>query len=167
MLLLAVDQGSGLFRRYNLVQLITNAVFPLVLLVVWLLGGCSVVTAAVLTLLAPAVGLALRMALEGPRALLTGPAAPRPRTLLKEGGPYLLSGAVCDLYGRLDAFLFLWLASFAAQGLYAAAAPAASLLTVAPDALALFSFRAASGRPTPDNFWRLLRRGRWWPAFRC
>ena len=90
------------------------------MLAAWLLGGCSVTTVAALTLLAPAVGFVLRLKSQGFRTLLVGPIHRR-RARCSEGAPYLLSSAVCDLYGRMDAFLFLWLASFAAQGLYAVA----------------------------------------------
>src|SRR5262249_16955508 len=146
LLLLSVDQGSGKFRRYNAVQLFTSMIFPLALLAAWALGAESVLDVALLTICAPAAGLAVRMAVGGPRSVVTGPAAPPVRTLAKEGSPYLLSSAVCDLYSRLDALLILWFASFTAQGFYAAAVPAASLLVVGPDALALFSFNAASRR---------------------
>jgi O-antigen/teichoic acid export membrane protein len=63
---------------------------------------------------------------------------------VKEGSPYLFSSAVCDLYQRLDQFLVLWLGSFFAQGLYAAAVPAASMLQVGATALSLFSFNSGS-----------------------
>ena len=77
---------------------------------------------------------------------------------MKEGSPYFLSSAVCDLYQRLDLFLVLWMGSFAVQGLYAAAVPAASMLQVGATALALFSFNSGSRqelqRVTPAAFKR-------------
>ena len=66
--------------------------------------------------------------------------APPPKTLLREGGPYVVSVASADLFGRLDAMLFLWLGSFTIQGYYAAAVASASLLVIAPNALAIFTF---------------------------
>ncbi len=67
-LLLAVDQGSAKFRRFNIVTLATSMVFPLALLAMWATGMVSVVAAAVLTLAAPVVGLTLRFALADKRA---------------------------------------------------------------------------------------------------
>jgi O-antigen/teichoic acid export membrane protein len=71
----------------------------------------------------------------------------------------LFSSAVSDIYGRLDAFLFLWLASFTAQGFYAVAVPAASLLLVGPDALALFSFNSGSRRAAPPSVRKVVAGG--------
>jgi O-antigen/teichoic acid export membrane protein len=156
LLLLAVDQGSGNFRRYNVVQLITSLVLPCLLLVMWINGQTSVTSLVLLTLVAPVVGLSLRWVLGDERRMHPAPAAPSVPTLLKEGSPYLLSSAVGDIYGRLDSFLILWLASFSAQGLYAAAVPAAGLLMVAPDALALFSFNATSRQGEAMSVQRLL-----------
>jgi O-antigen/teichoic acid export membrane protein len=99
------------------------------------------------------------MAMSGPRPLANVGAAPPARTLVKEGIPYLFSSAVSDVYGRLDAFLFLWLASFTAQGFYAVAVPAASLLLVGPDALALFSFNSGSRKGAPPSIGKVVAGG--------
>ena len=134
-LLLAVDQGSGEFRRYNAVVLTTSIVFPLLLLVLWVTGNASVSAAVMLSLAPPAVGLGLRLTMSRPVRHVVAAAAPSKRALVKEGSPYLFSLAVCDLYQRLDQFLILWLGSLVTQGLYAAAVPAASMLQVGATAL--------------------------------
>ena len=77
-------------------------------------------------------------------SIVFGPVSPRPARLIREGFPYLFSVVAADLFARLDVFLILWLASFAVQGYYAAAVPAANLLIVAPNALALFAFNAGA-----------------------
>lgn len=146
--LLAVDHGSGAFARYNANQLVGAMAFPTLLLLLWLSGSQSPTLAALLLILVPLVGLAFRLATER-EPVLFGPASPPPRTLIREGFPYLFSVVASDLFARLDVFLILWLASFTVQGYYAAAVPAANLLIVAPNALALFAFNAgaATGRP--------------------
>jgi antigen flippase len=159
LLLLAVDQGSGAFRRYNIVVLATSVVLPISLIVMWALEMTSMVMAAMLILVPPLVGLVLRLSLrDAHRASITAP-SPRPIVLVKEGLPYWLSGAVCDLYTRLDQFLFLWMGSFMAQGQYAAAVPAAGMMLVGADAIALFSFNAGSRNQELTTRRQLLHRG--------
>ena len=139
LLLLAVDCGVGEFRRYNANQLLTAAVFPTVLLIAWYAGVQSVWTVVVLTFVGPLAGLLLRLCVDKTPTLLRGPRAPL-KTVAREGGPYVVSVASGDLFGRLDAMLFLWMGSFTAQGYYAAAVSAASLLVIAPNSLAIFTF---------------------------
>ena len=159
LLLLAVDQGSGAFRRYNFVNLAKAVVFPMLLLILWMTGMVSVATAVILSLAAPVVGLALRLAMVSPCPRWSATASPSSRTLIRDGRPYLFSSAVCDLYQRLDQFLFIWLGSFTVQGLYAAAVPAAGLLLVGTEALALFSFNAGSRPNEATSLRQLLHAG--------
>lgn len=142
--LLAVDHGSGAFARYNTNQLLGAFVFPTLLLMLWMSGSESRTIAALLVILVPIVGLGFRLATER-ESVVFGPASPRSGTLLREGLPYWFSVVASDLFARLDVFLILWLASFTVQGYYAAAVPAANLLIVAPNALALFAFNAGAG----------------------
>jgi O-antigen/teichoic acid export membrane protein len=159
LLLLAVDQGAGAFRRFNIVTLATSAVLPVALLMAWCVGVMSVFTAAILVLFAPAVGLLVWAWLSDYHAdWHTGPPT-SPRVLLREGAPYWVSAAVCDLYSRLDQFLFLSLASLVAQGYYSAAVPAAGMLLVGADALALFSFNAGSREQVRRSRTELFRSG--------
>ena len=138
-----MDHGSASFGRYNLVQLCTAAIMPLLLVVVWLSGMAADRRLALLTVVTALSALGLRCALGRSRNLLQA-GSPRPGVLLREGLPFALSVATCDLLGRLDTLLMLWLASFTVQGLYAAALPVAGVLAVAPTALALFSFNAGA-----------------------
>ena len=144
LLLLAVDQGSGAFRKHNLNQVITTAILPLALALFWIAGGCSVTVAVLLSLIAPAVGLILRLTAQRDRGDASHGRSLGVFTLMREGTPYLLSVAAMDLFTRVDVFLFLSLASFTSQGFYAVAVPAAGLLLVAPDAFSLFSFNAGA-----------------------
>jgi enterobacterial common antigen flippase len=159
LLLLSVDRGAGDFRSYNLNQLFTTAMFPTVLLIAWCAGCTSIWVVTGLTLAGPILGLLLRMRADRAKSLFSGEQRPPVGTLLKEGGPYVVSVASSDLFGKLDAMLFLWLASFTAQGFYAAAVPAASVLVAAPNALAMFAFnRGARGEQT-DSVRRLVYAG--------
>ncbi|HEX3727665.1 MAG TPA: hypothetical protein VHV08_15530 [Pirellulales bacterium] len=150
--LLAVDHGSGQFTRYNIHRLVAAASYPSLLLIAWVVGVDSLNTIIVLSVLVPVVPLALRIFSE-PYSLL-GPALPPSRTLVKEGLPYAVAQMAADLVNRLDVFLILWLASLSVQGYYAAAVPAASLLVIAPNTMALFAFNAGARH---DNALRTAR----------
>ena len=159
LLLLAIDCGAGRFRAYNQNQLCNAALFPLALLLAWYLGATAVWTVVILSLIGPLVGLALRVRGDNTPSLLTGLRSPAPATLLKDGRPYVLSVVSSDLFARLDAFLFMWMASFTAQGYYAAAVSAANMLVVAPGALAMFAFNSGARSGASTNRRTLVRSG--------
>jgi O-antigen/teichoic acid export membrane protein len=141
--LLAVDQGSGRFTRFNATRLLAAATMPVLLAIAWATGVLSVATATWLMIPATLLGLALPMAWSADRRFWL-PGRPRAATLLREGLPYASSVLVCDLFNRLDTILILWLATLTQQGLYAAAVPAVQMLSVAPEVLAVFSFNAGT-----------------------
>jgi O-antigen/teichoic acid export membrane protein len=71
---------------------------------------------------------------------------PGVRRLLTEGRPYALSMFATELFERLDIFLILALGTMQDAGFYFVAVPAAALLTVAPNALGVFTFNAGADR---------------------
>ena len=71
---------------------------------------------------------------------------PGPWTLLKNGRFYALSMLASELFERLDMFLIVAIASVAESGAYFVAVPAAQMLTVAPNALAVFTFNAGADK---------------------
>ena len=144
--LLAVDRGTGQYSRYNFNVLLTAALFPIALGVAWFLGAKSIWLVVLLTFAGPLVGLIFRLHVERTPRLFRGTRVPRPMTLFREGASYFVSVTTSDLFGRLDAMLFLWLGSFTAQGYYAAAVASSTLLLVAPNALAIFTFNRGAER---------------------
>ncbi len=141
--LLAVDHGSAAFQRYNVNRILSAAIFPVGLLVLWALGLDSVSLVVGLAVGAPIVGLLLLLQAHT-EVRPFQPASPPVRQLIKEGRPYAYAVLAGDLLGRLDILLVLWLLSFTAQGCYAVAVPAASLLLLVPNGLALFAFNAGA-----------------------
>lgn len=141
--LLAVDHGSAAFSRYNANRLLSTAVFPLGLLVLWSLGLHAVTLVVVLAVATPMIGLAFLLH-SHKEVRPFRPSAPPVKCLIKEGLPYAYAVLAGDLLGRLDILLVLWLLSFTVQGCYAVAVPAASLLLVVPNGLALFAFNAGA-----------------------
>jgi O-antigen/teichoic acid export membrane protein len=145
--LLAIDHGAGRFTRYNAHRLLASLILPAMLLVVWLAGYGSLMLIVALSIVAPIVPLAVRFVTE--EHAWFGPVSPRPTTLIKEGVPNAIALAASDLLNRLDVFLILWLTPFSTQGFYAAAVPAASLLIVGPNTMALFAFNAGARQTGP------------------
>lgn len=70
--------------------------------------------------------------------------APNTKQLLNEGKPYAVSMLVSEIFDRLDILLILAWASVEMSGHYFVAVPAAALLTVAPNALGVFTFNAGA-----------------------
>lgn len=141
--LMAVDHGSGAFPKYNKNLLFNAAMLPLGLAVLWIAGVSSLQMVVAITVLAPVAALIYRAVTDG-RGSIGPEAEPSPRTLLVEGVPYAFAQTASNLFDRLDALLMLWLVSFTVQGYYTAAVSAAGLMIVAPNALALFTFRAGA-----------------------
>jgi len=73
-------------------------------------------------------------------------AVPSAWTLLKNGRFYALSMLASELFERLDMFLIIAIASVAESGFYFVAVPAAQMLTIAPNALAVFTFNAGADK---------------------
>ncbi len=70
--------------------------------------------------------------------------APATKQLLKEGKPYAISMLVSEVFDRLDVLLILAWATVEMSGHYFVAVPAAALLTVAPNALGVFTFNVGA-----------------------
>ncbi len=69
---------------------------------------------------------------------------PGPVSLLIQGRFYAISMLASELFERLDVFLIVALATVTESGFYFVAVPAAAMLTVAPNALAVFTFNAGA-----------------------
>lgn len=74
----------------------------------------------------------------------TSDEVPSTRKLLKEGQPYALSVFASELFERMDVLLIVALGTLVECGYYMVAIPAAALLTVAPNALGVFTFNAGA-----------------------
>jgi O-antigen/teichoic acid export membrane protein len=156
--LLSVDHGAGAFSKYNRNLLVNAAVLPVLLGVLWMTGIKSIGTVVAATLLIPMIALVYRFASEG-FGIVGKKADPPVGRLVVEGLPYAAALTSNDLFGRLDAVLILWFASFTQQGYYTAAVSTAALLIVAPNALALFSFRASAANGQPPTLGRTVMAG--------
>lgn len=72
--------------------------------------------------------------------------APGTGQLLRDGKPYAISMLVSEVFDRIDILLILAWATVEMSGHYFVAVPAAALLTVAPNALGVFTFNIGADR---------------------
>ncbi|HBE69360.1 MAG TPA: hypothetical protein DDW52_14535 [Planctomycetaceae bacterium] len=141
--LLAVDHGKGDFRRYNIARVFAAAVFPVIVLFLFLNQWDSLPLIAGLTVLVPVIGLVQYAAMTGYWNPF-GPASPTSARLIREGAGDGLAVLAGDMFDRLGHILLLWMVSMKDYGFYITALPAASLLLVGPHTFALYSFRSGS-----------------------
>lgn len=145
----AVDHGRGSFNRYNASRLFAAAVFPLLMLVLFLGQVRDLTWIAWATVLTSVVGYVFYWLISDQKSVLQPPSATerssaKARNLIREGRSDGALVVANDLFDRLATLLVLWLASFEDQGYYLTALPAATLLLVAPNAFELFAFRKAA-----------------------
>ncbi len=157
----SVDRGAGNYRRYNLNRFLFAIAFPALVMLAWITGLSQVTGISWLWLIcgifvvSKVVGLIPTVYDMMPfSSLVRGNVSirqhvekhdvPSARVLLREGRPYALSTLVTELFERLDILLILALASITESGFYFVAVPAAALLTVAPNALGVFTFNAGA-----------------------
>jgi antigen flippase len=169
-----VDRGRGDFFRYNLNRLFFGACFPLLMAAWFGFGGSSLwpgrelEQVCLLFLLSRVVGLIPTLlprsghSAEEGRSLEAGErwAVDLKAThLLGSGRGYGWSMLASECFERLDVLLIVMLASFTEAGNYFVAIPAATLVTLLPNAAGLFSFNAGNNpdfRPRPSRVMLIL-----------
>lgn len=158
----AVDRGKADYGFYNFNRLLYALAFPAVLLAVYMSGANRWVPFSDLTIVC---GLFLASRFAGILPTLRGidlrrvffrgedaevsqdvDPAPVPNAwrLLLDGRGYALSMLATELFERLDVLLIVALAPVVESGYYFVAVPVAAILTVAPNALGVFTFNAGA-----------------------
>jgi len=105
----------------------------------------------------PALEQAIPQGVAGADASIADASVPGPWTLLKNGRFYALSMLASELFERLDMFLIVAIASVAESGAYFVAVPAAQMLTIAPNALAVFTFNAGADKDATVSLGKALK----------
>ena len=151
-----VDRGNEAYRRYNFNRLMFALAFPVLVLICFGAGLHRLVPGehaalwlmCILFVLSRVVG--ILPTLRGMNLFQfwqqgrLEPDVPSAKVLLREGRPYAISTLATELFERLDILLILALATVEMSGHYFVAVPAAALLTIAPNALAVFTFNAGA-----------------------
>ena len=169
-----IDRGRGDFFRYNLNRLFFGACFPLLLAAWFGFGGSTLwpghelEQACLLFLLSRIVGLIPtllpRVGKDGEEGggLEVGEGVSfglKATHLLGIGRGYGWSMLASECFERLDVLLVVMLANFSDAGNYFVAIPAATLVTLLPNAAGLFAFNAGIDpdfRPRPARVLLIL-----------
>ena len=169
----AVDRGDRNFGAYNVNRILFALAFPVMVAATFslrlydyipgphpklLLVTVVFVTSRILGLLPTLRGMKLGTAFRNwltsrskkSTSQSTENRAQQPQVgqLLVEGRPYAFSMFATELFERLDVLLIVLFAAVETSGHYFVAVPAASLLTVIPNALGVFTFNAGA---SPDK----------------
>jgi hypothetical protein len=158
----AVDRGKADYGIYNFNRLLYALAFPVALLTVYLTGlhrwlpfsdltiVCGLFLGSRFIGILPTLrGMDLRQVFRGKRARglsedAQSDSVPSAWRLLCDGRGYALSMFATELFERLDVLLIVVLAPVVESGYYFVAVPVAAILTVAPNALGVFTFNAGA-----------------------
>ena len=141
--LIAVDQGAGSFRRFNLSRVILYPTHLFLLLGIWLTGLRGIFWFALAALLAQASVVLFRSGLAWRECPLRGPLFP-PGRLLRQGLTFGLARAVETVYQYADKALLLWLLGVHQLGLYAAAVTAGGAINSLANSSGMVTFTMAA-----------------------
>lgn len=118
--LMAIDQGAGDFRRFNLARNILTPVYLVLLLVLWWLKLSTVAWFLGALLAANAAVLIYRLTVIG-WAVPAAEKVPNSVGLLREGAPFWITGIVLILRDNAERLLLMFLLGPVSLGLYVVA----------------------------------------------
>ncbi len=151
----AVDRGKENYGFYNFNRLIYAGTFSVLLIAVFMTGlnrllpFSDLTTVCGLFLLSRIVGLlptlrGMELGRFRKRDLPEVDAVPSPLRLLIAGRWFAVSTLATEVFERLDVLLIVALAPIVESGYYFVAVPVAAVLTIAPNALGVFTFNAGA-----------------------
>lgn len=119
--LMAIDQGSGNFRRFNIARNILNPVYLLCVLVFWFLGIQAVIWFVAAQLFGNLAVLLYRLAAMKRDDWTEGDQPVDERKLIRSGIPFFLASVAYIVRDNIDRALLLFLLGPAPLGLYVVA----------------------------------------------
>lgn len=149
--LMAVDQGAGNFRYFNITRAIN---YPLYVVMVILLSVCGLTqlhwyVTALLAAYVAATGIRGLVAFRSMR--IRGRFYP-PAVILRDSIHFGLAGIVEPVYLHVDKAILLWLLDTRALGIYTAALSASAVLNGIARSSGLIAFTKAAQSPTGSGF---------------
>jgi len=154
--LIAVDQGSGNFKRFNVFRMLLYPANLLFIVVAWIAGSGSVLWFAVANLLASALVVALRLWLVSRDHKLWGPFFSLVR-ICKQSVRFGCARVVETLYLYADKALLLWLLNVRDLGLYMAAFAASSVVNSLATSSGMVTFTMAAHHAQGSGFGDLAK----------
>jgi O-antigen/teichoic acid export membrane protein len=154
--LIAVDQGAGNFKRFNISRMILYPASLLLVVVIWAAGLSSVFWFVVAALLANAAVVIFRLYLALRNSKLIGPLYP-PAQICKEGLRFGLAKIVNTFYAYADKTLLLWLLGVRELGLYMAALTASGVVNSLASSSGMVIFTMAAQDAHRSDFERIAK----------
>ncbi len=152
----AVDQGAGNFKRFNLTRMLQYPVYLAFLVAMWVWDVREIRWPVVGFLAATATVVVVRLILALKDMPLRGPLY-SPRQTLRESVRFGLVGAAQPLYLHADKAILLWLLGAENLGLYVVALAASSATASITTSTATVTFTAAAQAKPGEGFERIAR----------
>jgi O-antigen/teichoic acid export membrane protein len=124
--LMAIDQGAGLFDRFNATRNVLNPVYLVAVVILWALGRREAVWFLMALLLANVATLAYRLSFVSRPPQGIGQPSASPAALVREGFPFWVTGLGYVVRDNIEKFILLMLLGPVGLGLYVVAWTASS-----------------------------------------
>lgn len=137
--MIAIDQGRGDFKTYNITRSILNPVYLLIISILWLTGIREVGWFIFATILANVFTAGFRLIGLLRSVSLRGVVYP-PLKILKAAVPFGIADSLNPVYQLADKSLILWLLGTYQLGIYAVAQSASSVVGILAGSISIISF---------------------------
>jgi enterobacterial common antigen flippase len=154
--LIAIDQGAGRFREFNLTRLIINPAYLILIVVLWLSGTREVHWYVIGLAAANGLVAIFRVAMAARNYSLIGPLE-SVMAVLRQSVPYGAAGLISPLLQSADKALVLYLVGTTQLGFYTVALTAASVINSLATSAGIVSFGIAAQEHESGAFPRVAR----------
>lgn len=154
--LMAIDQGAGRFRQYNLTRLIINPVYLVMIIGLWLSGIRDVEWYVIGLMAANGLETLVRVVIAVSNYSIIGPLEPV-LGVTRQALPYGAAGLISPLLQSTDKALVLYLVGTTQLGIYSTALTAASVINSLTTSAGTISFGIAAQEQEIGAFPRVAR----------
>jgi O-antigen/teichoic acid export membrane protein len=154
--LIAIDQGAGRFREFNLTRLILNPAYLLIVVCLWFSGVQDVRMFVLGLLFANGLVAVARLLFAARSYSLFGPVEPI-SNLIRQGLPFGAANLISPFLQSADRALVLYLIGTTQLGIYAVAQTASSVLNSLASSAGAVSFGIAAQELEGGAFERVAR----------
>lgn len=154
--LVAVDQGRGHFKNFNLTRSVLYPVYIVMILVLWFFGKSNVVSITIALVLANLAVVVLRLILAIRQYPVWGKLYSLRKTI-KNSLRFGLAGMAMPVYLQADKALILWLLDAKNLGFYTVALSASAVIGSVTSSMGMVSFTVASQANEGDGFEKIAK----------
>jgi antigen flippase len=154
--LIAVDQGAGNFKSFNITRALLNPIYVLFLIVLWLCGVKELIWYVASLLIANFVVVLIRLV----RALRTSKlwgTLYSPVSAIKQSLHFGLAGMAIPVYLQADKAMLLWLLGAENLGFYTVGLSASEIIGSVTSSMGMVSFTVAAQSGYGDGFEKIAK----------